>query len=42
MEQHDSYKYYIFNGLEVANDPVGYIPYFQNLTSRKSTDRLLR
>jgi hypothetical protein len=37
------YKYYIDNDIEPANDPVGYIPYFQELTSyNKNTDGLYR
>ena len=35
------YKFYTVDGKEPANDPVGYIPYYQNLTVRK-TDGLFR
>ena len=32
----ESYKFYIYDNFEQANDPVGYMPYFQELTTRKS------
>lgn len=35
------YVYYMLNGKEYANDPVGYIPYYQQLTTRRS-DGLFR
>jgi len=28
-----AYRYFIYGNVEVANDPVGYIPYFQQLTT---------
>ena len=31
-----SYKNYIYFGYEAANDPVGFIPYFQQLTTLKN------
>ena len=43
IENNNPYKYYIFNNLEPANDPVGYIPYFQKITSsRRVTDGMFR
>lgn len=31
-----AYRYYIYDNLETANDPVGYIPYFQQLTTQNN------
>lgn len=36
IEASQPYKHYIYDGMEPANDPVGYIPYFQKLTVMKS------
>jgi hypothetical protein len=36
-----AYKIYVAEGKEAANDPVGFIPYYQNMTVRKS-DGLFR
>ena len=41
IEASQPYKHYIYGGLEPANDPVGYIPYFQKLTIL-STDGIPR
>lgn len=37
----DPYSFYTFNGKASQNDPVGYIPIFQQLISRKN-DGLFR
>jgi hypothetical protein len=43
IEKNKAYGYYIFSSTEYANDPVGYIPYFQKITSsRRLTDGLFR
>ena len=36
------YNVFIFNGRESSNDPVGYIPVFQYLTTGGKTDGLFR
>lgn len=36
MEASKPYKQYIYGNREPANDPIGYIPYFQKLTTQKS------
>lgn len=36
ISKSDSYSYYTFSGKEPANDPVGYIPYYQQITKRKN------
>lgn len=36
MDASQSYGYYIYNKEEFLNDPISYMPYFQNLTLFKS------
>ena len=36
MEASKAYKQYIYGNREAANDPIGYISYFQKLTTQKS------
>jgi hypothetical protein len=36
MDASESYGYYIYNKEEFLNDPISYMPYFQNLTLFKS------
>jgi hypothetical protein len=36
MTASEAYKYYIYDNFEQANDPIGYMPYFQELTTHKS------
>ena len=36
MEESHAYRHYIYANREPANDPIGYIPYFQKLTTQKS------
>lgn len=41
IQNSDPYSHYTFNGKATSNDPVGYIPIFQQLTERKD-DGLFR
>lgn len=36
MDNSESYKYYTYFNIERANDPIGYMPYFQQLTTQKN------
>lgn len=43
IKNSNPYAYFIYNGLEYGNDPVGYIPYFQSITIYNGvTDGLYR
>jgi hypothetical protein len=43
IEKNKAYGFYILGNTEYSNDPVGYIPYFQKITSsRRITDGLFR